>query len=87
MRLGWEEKAWDEYLYWEKQDKKIFNKINQLVKDIKRNPYSGLGKPEQLKGNLSGWYSRRIDEVNRIIYCEKDGEIIIASCQGHYKFK
>lgn len=62
----------------------MLKRINVLIKDVQRNTYEGIGKPEPLKGNLSGWWSRRIDEVNRIVYCEKDGSIIIASCQGHY---
>lgn len=56
-----------------------------LIKDIQRDRFNGIGKPEPLKENLSGWWSRRIDEVNRIVYCEKDGAIIIASCREHYK--
>ncbi|MDD4296108.1 MAG: Txe/YoeB family addiction module toxin [Ruminiclostridium sp.] len=85
MRLLWEENAWEEYCYWQKQDKKILKRINALIKDVQRNIYEGIGKPEPLKGNLSGWWSRRIDEAHRIVYCEKDGVIIIASCKGHYE--
>lgn len=59
-------------------------KINSLIKDIQRNPYEGIGKPEPLKGDLSGWWSRRIDDTHRIVYREQDGNIIIASCYGHY---
>lgn len=84
MKLLWEEKAWDEYCAWQKQDKKTLKRINSLIKDIQRNSSDGIGKPERLKENMSGWWSRRIDEVNRIVYCEKDGAIIIASCKGHY---
>jgi len=85
MRLLWEERAWDEYCYWQTQDKKVLKRINALIKDIQRNTYEGIGKPEPLKGNLNGWWSRRIDEVHRIVYCEKDGAIIIASCKSHYE--
>ena len=62
-----------------------FKRINSLIKDIQRDSYSGIGKLEPLRGNLNGWWSRRIDEVNRIVYREKDGAIIIASCKGHYE--
>lgn len=83
MRLSWEE-AWEDYLYWQRQDKKKLKRINMLIKDIQRSPYEGVGKPEPLKENLSGMWSRRIDEVNRIVYYEKYGGIIIVSCRGHY---
>ena len=85
MRLLWEVRAWEEYCYWQTQDKKVLKQINALIKDVQRNPYEGIGKPEPLKGNLNGWWSRRIDEMHRIVYCEKDGAIIIASCKGHYE--
>ena len=85
MRLLWEEKAWDDYCYWQTQDKKTLRRINALIRDIQRNGNEGIGKPESLKEDLSGWWSRRIDETNRIVYREKDGAIIIASCKGHYK--
>lgn len=84
MRLSWEDEAWADYLYWQGQDKKTLKRINGLIKDIQRNPYEGIGKPEPLKGILSGMWSRRIDEVNRIVYYEKYGGIIIVSCRGHY---
>lgn len=84
MRLLWEEKAWDDYCYWQMQDKKTLKRINALIRDIQRSRIDGIGKPEALKEDLSGWWSRRIDEVNRIVYREKDGAIIIASCKGHY---
>ena len=84
MRLLWEESAWEEYTEWQSQDKKTLKRINALIKDIQRNLFEGIGKPEALKGNLSGYWSRRIDEVNRIVYKEKVGAVIIASCKGHY---
>lgn len=84
MRLLWEESAWEEYTYWQMQDKKTLKRINALIKDIMRSPFGGIGKPEALKENLSGFWSRRIDEVNRLVYQEKDGAIIVASCKGHY---
>ena len=84
MRLLWEDRAWSEYLYWQTQDRKTLKRINGLIKVIQRSPYEGIGKPEPLRENLSGWWSRRIDEVNRIVYYEQDGIIYIISCMGHY---
>lgn len=85
MKILWEERAWGEYLEWQIQDKKTLKRINILIKDIQREFYEGIGKPEPLKNNLSGWWSRRIDEVNRIVYKEIEGAIVIASCKGHYE--
>ena len=85
MRLLWDDRAWEDYLYWQSQDKRTLKKINALIKDIQRDRFDGLGKPEPLKENFSGWWSRRIDEENRIVYKESDGAIIIASCKGHYE--
>ncbi len=87
MKLLWEETAWEDYCYWQTQDKKTLRRINALIKDIQRNSFDGIGKPEPLKDNLSGWWSRRIDDTNRIVYCERNGAIIIASCKGHYDDK
>lgn len=87
MGVLWEDDAWQEYLDWQKQDKKILNKINQLVKDIQRNPFRGIGHPELLSGNLSEWWSRRIDEKNRIVYKCKGTNIVILSCKNHYNDK
>lgn len=84
MRLLWEDRAWNDYLYWQTQDKKTLKRINALIKDIQRSTFEGIGKPEPLKENLSGWWSRRIDEMNRIIYFEQEGIIYIVSCRGHY---
>jgi toxin YoeB len=84
MKLLWDERAWEEYCYWQSQDKKTLKRVNNIIKDIQRDCYNGIGKPEPLKENLSGWWSRRIDEANRIVYCVKNGSIIIASCKGHY---
>lgn len=87
MKLLWEETAWEDYCYWQTQDKKTLRRINALIKDIQRNSFDGIGKPEPLKDNLSGWWSRRIDDTNRIVYCERNGAIIIASCKCHYDDK
>ena len=84
MKLLWEDRAWSDYLYWQTQDKKTLKRINALIKDILRSPYQGIGKPEPLRGNLSGWWSRRIDETNRIVYYEQGEVIYIISCLGYY---
>lgn len=84
MRLLWDERAWEEYLYWQTQDKRTLKRINMLLQDMQRNTFEGIGDPEPLKGNLAGWWSRRIDSANRIVYREKDGAIVIAQCKGHY---
>lgn len=85
MRLLWDDRAWDEYCSWQTEDRKTLRRINTLLKDITRSPYEGIGKPEPLKDNLSGWWSRRIDYTNRIVYRQIDEDIVvIASCKNHY---
>ena len=84
MKLLWEETAWEDYCYWRIQDKKTLKRINTILKDIQRNSYEGIGKPEPLKNNKSGWWSRRIDNFNRIVYRIEEGAVIIAACKGHY---
>lgn len=79
------DRAWEEYCYWQSQDKKTLKKINQLLSDIKRNNFTGIGKPEPLKNELSGYWSRRIDEKNRIVYRINDNHIEIVQCKGHYE--
>ena len=81
------ELAWEQYLYWQTQDKKFIKKLNKLLADIDRNGNTGLGHPEPLKGNLSGWWSREIDEKNRLIYKIEDGCIKIYQCKNHYADK
>ena len=76
--------AWQDYLYWQTQDKKTLKRINQLLQDIIRNGYDGIGKPEPLKNEFQGFWSRRIDETNRIIYRIDNGQIIIVQCRTHY---
>ena len=85
MKLLWEEIAWEDYMYWQTQDKKTLKRINSLIKDIQRNPFEGVGKPEALRGNLSGFWSRRIDDTNRLVYQQTDNAIIIVACRGHYE--
>jgi toxin YoeB len=85
MKITWFEEAWDDYRYWQTQDKKTIKRINQLLQDSMRNGYSGIGKPEPLKGEFSGFWSRRIDDVNRFVYrLAEDGSIEVLSCRGHY---
>lgn len=76
--------AWESYLYWQTQDKKTLRRINELIKSAQRTPFEGIGKPEPLRESLSGFWSRRIDEVNRLVYEVSDTEISVISCRYHY---
>ena len=87
MKQQWTDRGWDNYLFWQTQDKKTLRRLNDLIKVIERSPYEGLGKPEPLKHDLSGWWSRQIDDVNRIVYRIKDGHLEISQCKGHYSDK
>ena len=87
MNIYWDEKAWLEYLYWQTQDKKTLKRINNLLKDIDRNGYNCIGKPEPLKGELSGWWSVQIDEKNRLIFKIENEQIKINKCGTHYDDK
>jgi len=89
MNKIWHDEAWEDYLYWQTQDKKTLKRINQLLKDIDRNGYDGIGKPEPLKYDYDnqGYWSRRIDETNRLVYYIEDNKIIILQCRTHYKDK
>ena len=84
MRYIFVDESWEDYLYWQKTDKKILSKINDLLKDISRTPFSGIGKPEPLKHKYKGFWSRRIDGEHRLINKVKDDEILIAKCRFHY---
>jgi toxin-antitoxin system, toxin component, Txe/YoeB family len=84
MNKEWTDQAWEDYLYWLTEDKKTLKRINQLLQDIDRNGYQGIGKPEPLKYDLQGYWSRRIDDVNRIVYKIEDGKILIFQCKNHY---
>ena len=77
--------AWEDYLYWEQADKKVFRRINQLIRDIDRNGHAGLGKPEPLRHELQGFWSRRIDSEHRLVYTIRDNEICIVQCHYHYE--
>ena len=85
MKLIFSTNAWDDYLYWQRTDKKILHRINELIKDIQRNKYQGVGKPEPLRHNLSGFWSRRITSEHRIVYKIEDDSILIAQLRYHYK--
>ena len=82
--LAWTDDAWADYVYWQGQDKKTLKRINKLITDTKRSPFEGIGKPEPLKENLSGFWSRRVDESNRLVYAVSDSHITVISCRYHY---
>ena len=82
--LSWTDEAWNSYAYWQTQDKKTLKRINNLISDVKRSPFDGIGKPEPLKENLSGLWSRRIDDTNRLVYAVDDTAITVISCRYHY---
>ena len=84
MKLIFSSKAWGDYLYWQVTDKKLLKRINLLIKDIKRSPYDGIGKPEPLKHGLAGYWSRRINDEHRIVYKYQSNEILIAQLRYHY---
>ena len=84
--LTFSDQAWEEYLYWQKNDKAILKRINNLIKDIKRSPFEGIGKPESLKHGLSGYWSRRINDEHRLVYKVRDNQILIAQLKYHYKY-
>ncbi len=87
MKMIWSDAAWDDYLYWQTQDKKTLKKINNLIKDINRNGYKCTGKPEALSGNLAGYWSLRIDEKNRLVFRIINNTVEIAQCRTHYNDK
>jgi len=85
MKIIWFEEAWEDYKYWQTQDKKTIKRINQLIQDTVRNGFTGIGKPEPLKGELNGFWSRRIDDTNRFVYRFNDDDSLeVLSCKGHY---
>jgi len=84
MILSWAEKGWEDYLYWQSTDKKIVQRINRLIKEIKRNPFEGMGDPEPLRHNWSGYWSRRIDREHRIVYKIIDESLVVVQCRYHY---
>jgi len=84
MRINFTETGWADYIYWQAQDRKTIIRINKLIQDIERNGHDGIGKPEPLRGDLSGWWSRRIDDTNRLVYRLQDEGLEISQCRGHY---
>ncbi len=82
--INWHLQAWEDYLYWQAEDKRILKRINLLIKDILRDHFNGIGKPEPLKNNWRGFWSRRIDDEHRLVYTVQDGRLIIAQCRYHY---
>ena len=84
MKLTWSTSSWEDYLYWQKVDKKIVKRINELIKSAMRAPFEGIGKPEALKGDLQGYWSRRITSEHRLVYKYEDEEILVAACRYHY---
>lgn len=84
MIVAWASDAWQDYLYWQETDKKVLKRINLLIKEIARHPFDGVGDPEPLKHNWSGYWSRRIDREHRLVYRVTDAEILIAQCRYHY---
>ena len=84
MMLAWASTAWEDYLYWQQQDKQMLKRINLLIKDIQQQPFVGIGDPEPLRHNWSGYWSRRIDKEHRLVYKATDDLLIIAQCRYHY---
>lgn len=85
MRLIFSEEGWEDYLYWQKTDKAMLKRINELIRDIKREPFAGIGKPEPLKHNLQGWWARRIDQEHRMVYKIQNDDLVIAMLRYHYE--
>ena len=84
MKLIWSEQAWDDYLYWQEADKRMVKKLNELIKETRRTPFEGKGKPEPLRHNLAGFWSRRITAKHRFVYSVTDEALLIAACRYHY---
>jgi len=84
MQLVWDQDSWEDYLYWQATDKKILLRINELIKDTLRSPFKGIGKPEPLKGNFAGCWSRRINDEHRLVYAIRDKRLHILQCRFHY---
>ncbi len=83
-RITWTVAAWEDYQYWQRQDRKTLNRVNALIYDSLRNPFGGIAKPEPLRENLSGFWSRRIDEANRLVYCVDGKDLVVIACRYHY---
>ncbi len=85
MILAFTKQGWEDYQYWQNRERKILIRINDLIKDIMRSPFSGIGKPEPLRGNLSGYWSRRVNLEHRLVYGVRDSQVVILQCRYHYK--
>lgn len=83
-RLAWTIAAWEDYQYWQGEDRKTLRRINALIRDCLREPFGGIGKPEPLRANLAGYWSRRIDHTHRLVYAVDDGQLVIIACRYHY---
>lgn len=84
MPIKFATRAWEDYLYWQETDRAVLRRINALIKDVERQPFSGIGKPEPLKHQLTGFWSRRIDDRHRLVYAVEQGVLLIAQCRDHY---
>lgn len=84
IAVGWTDNAWEDYLYWQKEDQKIFDEINNLIEECRRNPFTGTGKPEPLRNDLTGYWSRRITREHRLVYLPEDKAIYVVACRYHY---
>jgi len=84
MRLSWLPNGWKDYLYWQQHDRKVLSRINELIRDAQRNPFTGIGKPEPLKRNLQGWWSRRITQQHRLVYRVEGDSLLIMQFRFHY---
>jgi toxin YoeB len=84
MKLTWTDEAWEQYLHWQQTDKAMLKRLNNLIRDAQRSPFSGIGMPEALKHNLSGWWSRRINEEHRLVYRVENDSLVISRCRHHY---
>ena len=91
MKLLWSENAWEDYLYWQQSDQEVLRRVNTLLQDIRRSPFKGIGKPEPLRGDLAGWWSRRITGDHRIVYRARsigeEQQVEIIACRYHYSSK
>ena len=83
-RLVWTLAAWEDYQFWQQQDRKTLKRVNALIRECMREPFAGIGKPEPLKENLAGFWSRRIDQANRLVYCVDGDDLVVIACRYHY---
>jgi toxin YoeB len=84
VKLVFQEQAWEDYLHWQATDAKLLERLNTLIRECCRTPFTGIGKPEPLKGQLAGWWSRRLTQEDRLVYRVQDGSLLIAQCRYHY---